>query len=142
VVRKDGESNNSTCLFFIGVYSNKGPVQDRDEATPDKTASFRRLSDSSIDLINEDWENNEKTSMMWEIIKDADIQEFAAVLQQHPDLAHIRSEDGRGPMWWAHEYGRPKMISILRELGVREDRTDSQGVKPTDITNDRIKGTI
>jgi dolichyl-diphosphooligosaccharide--protein glycosyltransferase len=93
-------------------------------------------------LINEDWENNEKTSMMWEIIKDADIQEFAAVLQQHPDMAHIRSEDGRGPMWWAHEYGRPKMISILRELGVREDRTDSQGVKPTDITNDRIKGTI
>ena len=129
-------------VSFFGINSNKGPARDRDEGTPPKAASFQRLSDASIDTINEDWENNEKTSMMWEIIKDADIEEFAAVLQQHPELAHIRSEDGRGPMWWAHEYGRPKMISVLRQLGVREDRTDSQGVKPSDITNDQIKGSI
>jgi dolichyl-diphosphooligosaccharide--protein glycosyltransferase len=104
--------------------------------------SFQKLPASAIDLINEDWEDNEKTSMMWEIIKEAEIQEFASVLQEHPELAHIRSEDGRGPMWWAHEYGRPQMIKILRQLGVSEDRTDSMGIKPTDITQSQIKGSI
>jgi dolichyl-diphosphooligosaccharide---protein glycosyltransferase len=93
-------------------------------------------------MINEEWENNEKTSMMWEIIKDADIQEFMVALQEHPELAHIRSEDGRGPMWWAHEYGRPHMVGILRQLGVSDDRTDSKGIKPTDISHSRIKGNV
>jgi dolichyl-diphosphooligosaccharide---protein glycosyltransferase len=93
-------------------------------------------------MINEEWENNEKTSMMWEIIKDAEIQEFVSLLQEHPELAHIRSEDGRGPMWWAHEYGRPHMVGILRQLGVSEDRTDSNGIKPTDISHSRIEGNV
>ena len=77
---------------------------------------------------------------MWEIIKEGNIQEFATLLSEHPETAHIRSKDGRGPMWWAHEYGRPKMIEVLGQLGVRDDRTDSKGVKPTDITHSRIKG--
>lgn len=93
-------------------------------------------------MINEDWEDNEKTSMMWEIIKDGEIQEFYALLQEHPELAHIRSADGRGPLFWSHEYSRPKMIDILKQLGVSEDRTDSNGVKPTDITHKRIKGSV
>lgn len=97
---------------------------------------------ASIESINEDWEDNERTGLMWEIIKDGEIQEFVALLQEHPELAHIRSEDGRGPMWWAHEYGRPSMVSILRQLGVSEERTDTKGVKPTDLTHSRIKGSI
>lgn len=90
-------------------------------------------------MINEDWEDNEKTGMMWEIIKEAEIHEFIAILQEHPEMAHIRSQDGRGPMWWAHEYGRPNMVNILKEVGVSEDRTDAKGVKPTDISHSRIK---
>ena len=122
-------------------HSNKGGAPPQEgAATVEK--KFQKLPASTIDLLNEDWEDNEKTSMMWEIIKEAEIMEFAAVLQEHPELAHLRSEDGRGPMWWAHEYGRPKMISVLKQLGVSEDRTDVKGVKPTDITHSRIKGTV
>ncbi len=76
---------------------------------------------------------------MWEIIKNGAIQEFIELLTEQPELAHIRSEDGRGPMWWAHEYGRPNMISILQQLGVSADRTDSKGMKPTDISHGRLK---
>jgi dolichyl-diphosphooligosaccharide--protein glycosyltransferase len=90
-------------------------------------------------MLNEDWEDNEKTSMMWEIMKDGNMYEFVALLQEQPELAHIRSEDGRGPMWWAHEYGRPRMVEILKQLGVTEDRTDSKGVKPTDISHPKMK---
>jgi hypothetical protein len=100
---------------------------------------FKKLTKASIDVLNEEWDDNERTSLMWEVIKTGDIQEFASVLEEHPQMAHIRSKDGRGPMWWAHEFGRPKMIEILRQLDVSEDRTDSNGVKPADITHDRIK---
>ena len=84
-------------------------------------------------MINEDWENTEKTSLMWELISGANLVEMVATLQEFPELAHVRSEDGRGPMWWAHEYKRPRMIQILKNLGVSEDRTDANGVKPTDL---------
>ena len=77
--------------------------------------------------------------MMWEVIKDANIYEFVELLQDQPELAHIRSEDGRGPMFWAHEYGRPKMVDILKQLGVSEERTDKDGVKPTDISHPKMK---
>jgi dolichyl-diphosphooligosaccharide--protein glycosyltransferase len=117
-------------------------VREAKDENPGTETKFRVLNPEAIDMINEDWEDNERTSMMWELIKDAEIQEFVSILQEHPELAHIRSEDGRGPMWWAHEFGRPSMIGILRKLGVKEDRTDAKGVKPTDITHSRIKGSV
>lgn len=125
-------------LTLLPQNSNKGGSPPSDVLKSNEK-SFRKLSPGTIDLINEEWEDNEKTSMMWEIIKGAEVQEFVAILQEQPEMAHIRSKDGRGPMWWAHEYGRPQMVSILRQLGVSEDRTDSKGVKPTDISHSRIK---
>lgn len=98
------------------------------------------LAADQIETLNENWNDNEKTSLLWEVIKEGQIQEFVDILAEHPDMAHVRSSDGRGPMWWAHEYGRPKMIDVLRQLQVSEDRADSKGVKPTDITHSRIKG--
>jgi dolichyl-diphosphooligosaccharide--protein glycosyltransferase len=85
-------------------------------------------------MINEDWENSDQTSLMWEVISNGKLGEFVEVLQEYPELAHVRSKDGRGPMWWAHENKRPKMINVLQQLGVSEDRTDAKGVKPTDLS--------
>jgi len=86
-------------------------------------------------MINEDWEDNERTSMLWELISQGQARELFSLLQEYPELAHIRSEDGRGPMWWAHEYKRPRMVEVLKQLGVSEDRKDEKGIKPTDISN-------
>jgi hypothetical protein len=47
---------------------------------------------------------------MWEILKDADRKVIMVVLQEHPELPHIRSEDSIGLVWWAHEYGRLHFI--------------------------------
>mmetsp|Transcript_32113 Transcript_32113/g.78249 ORF Transcript_32113/g.78249 Transcript_32113/m.78249 type:complete len:975 (+) Transcript_32113:292-3216(+) len=128
--------------YFENLNKKGGHVPDRSDPAsagggPQKK-SFKKLSKVTIDSINEDWEDNEKTSMMWEVIKDANIYEFVELLQDQPELAHIRSEDGRGPMFWAHEYGRPKMADILKQLGVSEDRTDKDGVKPTDISHPKM----
>ncbi|KAL3913354.1 MAG: hypothetical protein SGILL_006527 [Bacillariaceae sp.] len=134
-----GSADDDYQKQYFDNLNNKGGAPPREAETGTERKAFKKLPASAIDMINEEWEDNEKTSMMWEIVKEGEIQEFAAVLQEHPEMAHIRSEDGRGPMWWAHEYGRPKMISVLKQLGVGDDRTDSKGVKPTDISHSRIK---
>ena len=33
----------------------------------------------------------------------------------------MRSEDGRGPLWWANEAGNQEIIDLLRAKGVRND---------------------
>jgi len=99
-----------------------------------------RLPDAEIEEINKKWVDNERTGMMWQIIKGQESQEFGRVISENPELAHIRSKDGRGPMFWAHEYGRKQMIKLLRQLGVSEERMDVNGVKPTDISHPSVKG--
>jgi len=79
---------------------------------------------------------------MWEIVKENDGTEFMELLALNPNLAHVRSKDGRGAMFWAHEFGRAEMIDVLKNLGVKEDLADANGIKPTDITHPSIKGKI
>merc|ERR1712194_341508 len=66
---------------------------------------------------------------MLDIIKNAKHEEFMTILSTAPELAHIRSKDGRGPMFWAYEYNRLGMIQILQKLGVSEDRVDVNGIQ-------------
>lgn len=94
---------------------------------------IQRLDPNQIDMINEDWEDTEETSMMWEIISQGMFREFLSVVLESPEIIHVRSADGRGPMWWAHEYKRPKMIEIMKRLGVSDSRTDKDGRRPTDL---------
>lgn len=82
----------------------------------------------------EKWSDSEGTSMMWEIISQGMIREFLDVVQDSPEIVHIRSADGRGPMWWAHEYNRPKMIEVMQRMGVSEERKDKHGVTPTELS--------
>ncbi len=93
----------------------------------------RRLDPHQIDMINEDWEDTDETSMMWEFISQGMIREFMAIVQEVPEIVHIRSADGRGPMWWAHEHKRPKIIELLKKLGVSEERKDKDGIRPLDL---------
>jgi hypothetical protein len=116
-------------------YSKKGGGGGKDRSLQKSIPeNARKLPWDEIEMINEDWENTEQTSAMWVIISQARWNELLNILQEYPEIAHIRSEDGRGPMWWAHEHGRPRMVQALKELGVSEDRSDVNGVKPTDIS--------
>lgn len=92
------------------------------------------LDDEDIDIINENWENSELTTMFWEIIHGNKMDEFIAIVKENPALVHLRSEDGRGPMFWAHEYGRSKMVNVMKKLRVREDRKDANGNTPLDLS--------
>ena len=71
--------------------------------------------------------------MVWELISQGNLKQLAEVLENHPKVAHLRSEDGRGPMWWAYENKRPRMIELLKKLGVSDERTDQDGIRAKDI---------
>ena len=83
-------------------------------------------------MVNEEWQDNELTSHLWELISQNKEEDLKTLLQGNPVAAHVRSADGRGPMWWAHEYKRPKMIEFMRNLKVSETRTDKSGLTPLD----------
>ena len=42
-------------------------------------------------------------------------------------IVHIRSEDGRGPLWWAYEQGNMKIVNLLLSSGVDGTLKDSTG---------------
>lgn len=96
-------------------------------------AKKAKLTPDQIDLINEEWTDNEMTSMIYQLIASDSFDELSEMLMMSPQLAHVRSQDGRGPMWWAHEFKRPKIIKMLKTLGVSETRTDEHGLTPLDI---------
>jgi len=102
-----------------------------------KKPRIKKIPLDEIELMNnpEAWGNNAMTTAAWQIIHENDIRGFRDLLLERPEAAHVRSEDGRGPIWWAHEYGRSEMVKLLLKLGVSEDLRDVNGVKPTDLSN-------
>ena len=46
---------------------------------------------------------------------------------------HLRAEDGRGPLWWAHEYEKWDIIDLLKERGADFDAVDINEQKPADL---------
>jgi dolichyl-diphosphooligosaccharide--protein glycosyltransferase len=64
------------------------------------------------------------------MIKENEYEDIKVLLKEQPFLAHVRSADGRGPMFWAHEHGRDKIVQLLKEERVSESRTDANGRTP------------
>lgn len=92
-----------------------------------------RLSAEEIATLNSEWENNAITTQLWESIHKNDVNQLKLMLSEAPQVAHLRSKDGRGPMWWAHEYRRTEIINLLKKLGVSEELQDEAGMTPLDV---------
>lgn len=97
-----------------------------------KKQKMRKLSAMDIDMLNENWADSELTSLMYDLIANDRYKELKDYIAMSPEIVHVRSEDGRGPMFWAHEFKRTKMIQVFKALGVSEERTDANGKTPLD----------
>ena len=53
-----------------------------------------------IEQLNGKWEDTEETSALWSLISGNRVKEFMTLVGETPELAHMRSSDGRGPMFW------------------------------------------
>jgi dolichyl-diphosphooligosaccharide--protein glycosyltransferase len=93
--RDDEDDSDYQRAYFENLLREKNA-----EAPPvDRGRRVPKISPEEVDMINEDWENNEMTTLLWELIAEGHVDELREVFINNPRLAHIRSEDGRGPMW-------------------------------------------
>jgi dolichyl-diphosphooligosaccharide---protein glycosyltransferase len=134
---KEGDDSEYQKEYFenlnrgASVEESDGKVK-RTKKPKDGKQTLKRLSETEIEKINSNWENNEATTLLHHLIEQNDGQKLQELLLQEPKIAHLRSEDGRGPMFWAHEYGRKQIVQMLKALGVSEIRKDSNGNTPLD----------
>ena len=98
------------------------------------------MSEETIDVVNQVWDDTELTSAVYDIIAADDLKSLRGLLVKMSEAAHVRSKDGRGPMFWAHEKGRTRMVNALRILGVREDVKDAQGRTPLEGSTVVVQG--
>jgi len=96
----------------------------------------REVTELEIKQLNTEWEDNAELSMVFNFIQKNELKEMLQLLRYQPEIAHMRSSDGRGPMWWAHEFDREKFILLLKKLGVRETLKDSRGISPLSVTDE------
>jgi dolichyl-diphosphooligosaccharide--protein glycosyltransferase len=120
--------------YFENLLSDKKFSSEEGNDRSRTKRKIPKLSPEEVDMINEEWENNELTTLLWELIAENRVAELREIFIERPQIAHIRSEDGRGPMWWAHENGRTKIIEMLKKLQVSEKRTDADGISPLDVS--------
>ena len=127
-----GEDDSDYTKEYLENLNKQGKPQQMQPPKKEKKKP-QKLSSEDIEIINANWENSEKTTLLWQLISDDNINQLKDLMTQSPEVIHLRSEDGRGPMWWAYEYGRSEIVALLKKYGVRDDREDSKGVKPTDL---------
>lgn len=104
----------------------------------DEQGSAPAVTKEMIREANQRWEDNQITSEMFQLIQMNDVDALGMVLENMPMYAHMRSKDGRGPMWWAHEHGRKKIIKLLKRYGVSDKLRDKDGMTPLDLMDDEF----
>jgi ankyrin repeat protein len=85
------------------------------------------------------WEDNEVTSALWRACSMRDTVGLTKMLQQDQNIAHVRSADGRGPLFWAYEFDHKEAIEMLERLGADNMATDVNGLTPIQIGIDNAE---
>jgi len=70
---------------------------------------------------------------MWSLINAGDVQTIKTWLENEPEMAFVRSKDGRGPMWWAFEKRNEEISTLLMKSGVPHMDKDANGLTPLDL---------
>merc|ERR1711871_752881 len=81
-----------------------------------------------------EWRNSPQVTEAWNIVDHGSLDDLKEFLEENEEHVFLRSEDGRGPLFWAYEYGREEMISLLLEKGAESDSGDKFGNVPKDMS--------
>ena len=85
------------------------------------------------------WRNTPYTTKMWNLIHDKDYEGIKAWIEREPEVVHIRSGDGRGPLWWAYEHKNKKIVKLLKKHGADKNALDAKGMKPKQMFKPKKK---
>ena len=81
------------------------------------------------------WSDTETTTQLWRLCSSGSVQELAAMIEDQPDVVHIRASDGRGPLWWAIENKQDGITKLLLEHGANPEERDVDGKKAEELTD-------
>ena len=70
---------------------------------------------------------------LWEVINGDDMKGLDDMIGVNPRVVFARAEDGRGPLFWANEYGRTAMIKKFLDAGVDGSLRDKNGATPAEL---------
>jgi len=133
---KDEDDSEYQKKYFENLNKKKKLTEGKPTSGPKKQPwKPRELSPQVIAKLNSEWKDTEQTSGMWSLISNNRVREVMESIAEVPELAHLRSADGRGPMWWAMEAKNEKIVRVLRKVGVSESYTDAKGLSPRDLLN-------
>jgi len=80
-------------------------------------------------------ENTAQTTRLWELMRLGDAKSLNDWIQSDASVVELRSEDGRGALWWAYEFGRAEMARSLIAAGADENDVDAYGNTPISLLN-------
>jgi len=79
------------------------------------------------------WADTPVTTRLWGLIHANDYEQLAEWIEADPSLVHSRSADGRGPLWWAHEYGHEDIVELLTSYGIDGELVDEKGMSAKEM---------
>jgi len=86
------------------------------------------MRNSSLPMAT--WQDTPTATYLYNIVAKNDLRALMGVLEKTPDLVNCRSGDGRGPLFWAYEFGRMEMVDLLLQEGLSDEDLDSSGRSP------------
>ncbi len=112
-------------------------TEHKDEYNIEKVTNQEKkvITDEEKKEIYSTWEDTPLTTLAWLLITTNDIEDLQRWLEKDQGAAWLRSEDGRGLMWWAYEASNQDAIDMLTEMGVPNTDKDKnkRGISPVDF---------
>ena len=75
---------------------------------------------------------------LWRAITSNENSELQSILDEDESRALLRSADGRGPLFWAHEANNEEAIEMLKKAGASEDFQDADGKTCTNFEHGKM----
>jgi dolichyl-diphosphooligosaccharide---protein glycosyltransferase len=106
---------------------------DNDDSEDDFATMYTRPDPSTIERVYGTFQNTDVSTALWSLIQQNRIMELKAWFLKDPTVPYTRSQDGRGPMWWAYEMRKSQIVKMLRSIGIPDADRDVQGKRPADL---------
>jgi len=130
-----GGGNSEYTKQYMARMNGEAPASNEEaDATIQFLAAFAPKSKAAAQ-----WEDTDLTSQMWAIVKNNDLTSMRSLIDAAPTVVHTRSADGRGPLWWAYEFKREGMKTLLVKRGIDQEAKDNKGIRALDLDSGKKK---
>ena len=96
-------------------------------AKDSKERKSKKGQSNGRDASAEAWMDTDKTTALYEMIRDHRTAALEDLLEDDPEVAFVRSKDGRGPLFWAYEHGHEDIARLLLAWGADPAAKDKKG---------------